>query len=127
MAADVIVCAHAPQLLENAANFVGSQNDVTSQFRAAVASNLTVVRVFGHGVATGFYLQNPAAPGTYSERAFQAFDWVLDQAARFGLKLVITFADNWDTDSNSDNKCAACSPVAFSEGLLEATTEFNPS
>lgn len=95
------------QLLEAAANFVGSQSDVTSQFRAAVASNMTVVRMFGHGVATGFHLQDPAAPGTYSERAFQAFDYVLDQAARFGLKLVISLANNWDTDSNSDNKCAA--------------------
>jgi len=68
---------------------------------------MTVVRMFGHGVATGFHLQDPAAPGTYSERAFQAFDYVLDQAARFGLKLVISLANNWDTDSNSDNKCAA--------------------
>lgn len=95
------------QLLENAANFVGSQSDVTSQFQAAVASNLSVVRMFGHGVATGFYLQNPAAPGMYNERAFQAFDWVLDQAARYKLRLVISLANNWDTDSNSDNKCAA--------------------
>ena len=94
------------QLLENAASFLGSQQDVITQFQAALASNLTVVRMFGHGVATGFYLQNPAAMGTYNEQAFRAFDYVLDQAARHQLKLVISFADNWDTDSNSDNKCA---------------------
>ena len=94
------------QLLENAAGFLGSQQDVNTQFQAALASNLTVVRMFGHGVASGFYLQNPAAMGTYNEQAFRAFDYVLDQAASHQLKLVISFADNWDTDSNSDNKCA---------------------
>ena len=106
-AAEAIVCGTVrTQLLENAASFLGSQQDVVTQFQAALASNLTVVRMFGHGVATGFYLQNPAALGTYNEQAFRAFDYVLDQAARHQLKLVISFADNWDTDSNSDNKCA---------------------
>lgn len=106
------------QLLENAASFLGSQQDVITQFQAAIASNLTVVRMFGHGVATGFYLQNPAAMGTYNEQAFRAFDYVLDQAARHQLKLVISFADNWDTDSNSDNKCARppTSPLGHSSG-----------
>ena len=106
-AAEALVCGTVrTQLLENAASFLGSQQDVVTQFQAAIASNLTVVRMFGHGVASGFYLQNPAAMGTYNEQAFRAFDYVLDQAARHQLKLVISFADNWDTDSNSDNKCA---------------------
>ena len=106
-ATDAIVCgAVRTQLLENAASFLGSQQDVVTQFQEALASNLTVVRMFGHGVVTGFYLQNPAAMGTYNEQAFRAFDYVLDQAARHQLRLVISFADNWDTDSNSDNKCA---------------------
>jgi len=115
------------QLLEAAANFVGSQSDVTSQFRAAVASNMSVVRMFGHGVATGFHLQDPAAPGTYSERAFQAFDYVLDQAARFKLKLVISLANNWDTDSNSDNKCAALRRFNIGDSLQRPPgVLFNP-
>ena len=115
-ATDLIVYgAVRTQLLENAAGFLGSQQDVINQFQAALASNLTVVRMFGHGVAAGFYLQNPAAMGTYNEQAFRAFDWVLDQAARHQLRLVVTFADNWDTDSNSDNKCVR--PPASALGI----------
>lgn len=67
----MLCCA---QLLENAAGVVGNSGDLTAQFDAAAANNLTVVRVFGFGTAGGFQLQY--SPGSYNEKAFQAFDKV---------------------------------------------------
>jgi hypothetical protein len=62
------------QLLETAAGYQGNSGDLNAQFAAAAANNLTVVRMFGFGVASGFQLQY--SPGSYNERAFQAFDKV---------------------------------------------------
>ena len=62
------------QLLETAAGYSGNSGDLAAQFAAAAANNLTVVRMFGFGVASGFPLQY--SPGSYNERAFQAFDKV---------------------------------------------------
>jgi hypothetical protein len=62
------------QLLETAAGVVGSSGDLSTQFDSAAANNLTVVRMFGFGVSSGFQLQY--SPGSYNERAFQAFDKV---------------------------------------------------
>lgn len=62
------------QLLETAAGVSGNSGDLAAQFAAAAANNLTVVRMFGFGVASGFPLQY--SPGSYNERAFQAFDKV---------------------------------------------------
>ena len=62
------------QLLETAAGYQGNSGDLNAQFSAAAANNLTVVRMFGFGVASSFQLQY--SPGSYNERAFQAFDKV---------------------------------------------------
>lgn len=65
------------QLLENAAGVVGSTGDLAAQFDAAKSNSLTVVRMFGFGTAGGFQLQY--SPGSYNEKAFQAFDKVCKQ------------------------------------------------
>lgn len=40
--------------------------------------------------------------GQYNERAFQALDYVLDQAAKFNVRLLLSFGDNWgDVDSKA--------------------------
>lgn len=62
------------QLLENAAGVVGSSGDLAAQFDAAAQNSLTVVRMFGFGTQGGFQLQY--SPGSYNEKAFQAFDKV---------------------------------------------------
>ena len=45
-----------------------------------------------HAVAEGehFLILEPHA-GTYNEEAFAALDWVLDQASRRGLRIIIPF------------------------------------
>ena len=67
-----------PQLLETAAGYQGNSGDLEKQFAAAAANNLTTVRMFGFGVASGFQLQY--SPGSYNENAFKAFDKVLHRA-----------------------------------------------
>ena len=41
------------------------------------------------------------AAGKYSERAFQAIDYILDEASKVGVRLILTMADNW---SPADSK-----------------------
>ena len=60
------------QLLETAAG--RASGDVAKQFDAALANNLTTVRMFGFGTQGGFALQQSI--GSYNEQAFQAFDKV---------------------------------------------------
>ena len=40
--------------------------------------------------------------GKYSEQAFQALDYILDEAAKLGVRLILTLVDNWSVaDSKS--------------------------
>ena len=33
--------------------------------------------------------------GVYNEVTFRALDWLLDQASRHGIRVILSFADNW--------------------------------
>ena len=44
--------------------------------------------------------------GQYNQEAFDALDFIISEASKRDLRLVIALADNWVTDSNTDNKCA---------------------
>lgn len=66
--------------------------------RYAVANNLTVVRMFAFAVVNGVNLQ--LTPGEYNETLFQAFDYVVDKAGQFGLKLIPVLANNWEYNTN---------------------------
>ena len=39
--------------------------------------------------------------GKYSEHAFQALDYILDEASKYGVRLLFTLVNNWD---NADSK-----------------------
>ena len=39
--------------------------------------------------------------GKYSEHAFQALDYILDEASKYGVRLLLTLVNNWD---NADSK-----------------------
>ncbi|GMH41892.1 hypothetical protein BSKO_09802 [Bryopsis sp. KO-2023] len=70
-------------------------------FDSAESAGMKVGRFFGHGHGRKkMTLLN--GPGDYNEDALQALDWVIAEAGRRGLKLIMTFADNWkDGDSRS--------------------------
>ena len=64
-----------------------------------------MVRIFGFPVQQGFNLQT--APGVYNETAFRGLDAVIAEAAKHGLRLVITLANNWNyNDQETGTKCA---------------------
>eukprot|EP00884_Botryococcus_braunii_P017735 jgi/Botrbrau1/4645/Bobra.33_2s0016.1 len=99
------------QILEQAAGVEGSKDDVIQQFDLAKQHNFNVVRMFGFGTKPGFGLQ--VSPGQYNEDAWEAFDFVIDEAGKRGLRLVIALANNWDSAdtsiehrdwANTDNK-----------------------
>ncbi len=39
--------------------------------------------------------------GKYSKHAFQALDYILDEASKYGVRLLLTLVNNWD---NADSK-----------------------
>lgn len=49
--------------------------------------------MFAYGVAYGYQLQT--GPGTYNESAFKNMDFVIAEAGKRDLKLLISLASNW--------------------------------
>lgn len=64
--------------------------DMFSQSRSA---QLSVVRTWVHTNDQQFPFQ--IEPGVYDEAAFRALDFVIEEARRNGLKLVLSLVDNW--------------------------------
>ncbi|GMH42591.1 hypothetical protein BSKO_10510 [Bryopsis sp. KO-2023] len=62
-------------------------------FTEGKSAGMLVVRFFGHGWDQKMAFQTK--PGEYNEEALKAMDWVLAEARRQKLKVVMTFADNW--------------------------------
>lgn len=88
-------------MMEAAAGVKGTPEDVKAQLDKAAANGLNVVRSFAFGTTEGFGLQTK--PGEYNEKAFKALDFVIDEAGKRGLKLILAVANNWD-DANTDEK-----------------------
>ena len=89
------------QMMEAAAGVKGTPDDVKNQLDKAAANGLNVVRSFAFGTTEGFGLQTK--PGEYNEKAFKALDFMIDEAGKRGLKLILAIANNWD-DANTDEK-----------------------
>ncbi|KAK9802579.1 hypothetical protein WJX73_007058 [Symbiochloris irregularis] len=86
------------ELMESAAgvaNFsmVGDLDAVEYTFSQAAKDGQTTVRIFAHGINSTLPLQ-PSA-GVYDERAFAGLDSVLDTAAQYGVRLIMTMSDYW--------------------------------
>ena len=80
---------------------------------AAKAQNLNTIRAFAFGTQEGFALQPKI--GEYNEEAFKALDFILDEASKRDLRLVLAIANQWDSANtapeklqwaNTDNKFA---------------------
>ena len=59
--------------------------------------------------------------GNYSESAFRALDTIIAKAAQYGIRLILTFADNWSLADSKHNVrtlvacsfgCVVCAPLA---------------
>lgn len=51
--------------------------------------------------------------GKYSEHAFQALDYILDEASKYGVRLLLTLVNNWD---NADSKTQVHSSSQLQSG-----------
>lgn len=62
-------------------------------FRNASMMGLNVVRTWAHTTSSRFPFQ--VSPGQYTEEGLEALDFVMDQARRNGLQVILSFVDNW--------------------------------
>ncbi len=78
-----------------------NSTSVDDALNAAQAVGVRVIRTWGF--ADGFAWTNstdPAilqeSPGVYREKAFASMDYVVSEAGKRGIKLIITLVNNWD-------------------------------
>lgn len=69
------------------------RNKVTSAFEQAAASRLNVARTWAFN--DGQYEALQTSPGVYDEHVFQALDFVISEAKKYGLRLILSLANNY--------------------------------
>lgn len=67
---------------------------------AGEAAGFNTMRAWAHTVSEEFALQT--APGEYNEGIFRGFDYVLDEARKHGIRLILSFTDNWPMFGGAD-------------------------
>ena len=55
-----------------------------------------------------YVLTASLAAGKYSEHAFQALDYLLDEASKYGIRLLLSLGNNWD---HADSKAVVSCPL----------------
>lgn len=72
-------------------------------FTFAVAANnsQTTARVFAHGINSTVVLQ--PEQGVYNETVFKALDYIIYRAGVYGVKLILTLGDQWNTADSKIN------------------------
>eukprot|EP00249_Psilotum_nudum_P002783 c15924_g1_i2 orf=434-1318(+) len=71
----------------------GSRSITSELLQRAAAAGLTVGRTWAFN--DGGYQALQISPGVYDERAFQALDFVLSEARRNGLRLILSLSNNY--------------------------------
>jgi mannan endo-1,4-beta-mannosidase len=72
---------------------------------------LTVARTWAFNDGAGQWNALQTSPGVYQESVFRGLDYVIAQAKARGLRLILTFVNNWD-DYGGMNQYVAWSPTA---------------
>jgi mannan endo-1,4-beta-mannosidase len=85
----------------------GSTSVVTDALDAAQTAGFRVVRTWGFNDGPG---TDPSKlqtqPGVYQDSAFKAMDFVISEAGKRGLHLIITLVNNWDDYGGMDQYVA---------------------
>ncbi|XP_021908095.1 mannan endo-1,4-beta-mannosidase 7 [Carica papaya] len=68
---------------------------VSSAFRQAASHGLTVARTWAF--SDGGYRPLQTAPGSYNEQTFKGLDFVVAEARRYGIKLILSLANNYES------------------------------
>eukprot|EP00210_Caulerpa_lentillifera_P001222 g1178.t1 len=67
---------------------------------AGKAAGFNTMRAWAHTVSEEFALQT--RPGEYNEGIFRGFDYVLDEARKRGIRMILSFTDNWPKFGGAD-------------------------
>ncbi|EOA29661.1 hypothetical protein CARUB_v10015594mg [Capsella rubella] len=67
---------------------------ITHGFENATSRGLTIARTWGFNDGAS-YRALQTAPGSYDENTFQGLDFVISEAKRVGLKMIIPLVNNW--------------------------------
>ncbi|XP_057501968.1 mannan endo-1,4-beta-mannosidase 5-like [Actinidia eriantha] len=70
------------------------RNKVSEVFREAAAAGLSVCRTWAFSDGGDRALQ--ISPGAYDERVFQALDFVISEARKYGIHLILSFVNNYN-------------------------------
>ena len=68
---------------------------ITDAMATVKALGGTIVRSHTLGVSVGNPLSVMPEPGVVNEDAFDAIDWAVYQAGRYGIRLMVPLTDNW--------------------------------
>jgi len=71
------------------------RNKVTSVFEQAAAHGLNVARTWAFNDGQEEALQT--SPGVYDEQVFQALDFVVSEANKYGIRLILSLVNNYET------------------------------
>ncbi|MCD7460109.1 Mannan endo-1,4-beta-mannosidase 7 [Datura stramonium] len=71
------------------------RSKVSAAFREASSHGLTVARTWAF--SDGGYRPLQYAPGSYNEDMFKGLDFVISEARRYGIKLVLSLANNYES------------------------------
>ena len=94
---------------------VTGEEAVAAQFEEANARGLNVVRAWGHTVDPAYKVMR--APGSYDENGLRAIDYMVHQARKNGVRVILSFVDNWKYHGGVDEM------VDFSRTAPERTSE----
>ncbi|XP_057976497.1 mannan endo-1,4-beta-mannosidase 7 [Malania oleifera] len=71
------------------------RSKVSSAFREATSHGLTVARTWAF--SDGGYRPLQYSPGSYNEQMFKGLDFVIAEARRYGIKLILSLANNYES------------------------------
>ncbi|KAF6162028.1 hypothetical protein GIB67_002617 [Kingdonia uniflora] len=71
------------------------RNKVTSAFQQASRHGLTVARTWAF--SDGGYRPLQYSPGSYNENMFKGLDFVISEARKYGIKLILSFVNNYES------------------------------
>ncbi|KAI3863042.1 hypothetical protein MKW92_032445 [Papaver armeniacum] len=69
---------------------------ISNVFRDASAAGLTVGRTWAFSDGSNQALDLQISPGVYDERVFQALDFVISEARRYGIRLIMSLVNNYN-------------------------------
>ncbi|PSR99658.1 Mannan endo-1,4-beta-mannosidase [Actinidia chinensis var. chinensis] len=70
------------------------RSKISSAFKEATSHGLTVARTWAF--SDGGYRALQSSPGSYNEQTFQGLDFVVSEAGRYGIKLILSLVNNYE-------------------------------